>query len=48
MIFGIFTVVLLLQFVGIFLWAYSGRRRVDFADASQLPLCEDGQWEPRP
>ena len=38
MIMGILTAVLIVVFIGIVAWAYSSRRRVDFADAAQLPL----------
>lgn len=38
MIMGILTAVLILIFLGIVAWAYSGHRRADFADAAQLPL----------
>ncbi|MEP6483153.1 MAG: cbb3-type cytochrome c oxidase subunit 3 [Rudaea sp.] len=48
MIFGIFTGALLLIFVFISLWAYSGRRRADFEDAARLPLQEDAQKERSP
>ena len=34
------TVVSLLVFVGIALWAYSGRRRADFERAARLPLAD--------
>ncbi len=33
-----FTVVLLVVFIGIVLWAYSGRRKKDFDEAAQLPF----------
>lgn len=38
---GIFTVVMLLLFVGICFWAWSSRRREDFAEAARLPLEQD-------
>jgi cytochrome c oxidase cbb3-type subunit 4 len=41
MIMGILTAVLMVLFLGIVAWAYSGRRREDFADAARLPLTED-------
>ncbi len=40
MILGIFTAVLLVMYLGIVAWAYSGRRRADFAAAAQLPLVD--------
>ena len=35
------TVVLLVVFVGIVLWAFSGRRKKAFDDASRIPLEDD-------
>ena len=43
MIMGILTAVLLVLFLGVVGWAYSSRRREDFADAACLPLREDNQ-----
>ena len=40
MILGIITAVLLVMYLGIVVWAYSGRRRADFAAAAQLPLID--------
>lgn len=40
MISGILTAVLLAMYLGIVAWAYSGRRRADFAAAAQLPLLD--------
>ena len=36
-----FTVILLLMFIGIVLWAYSSRRKQDFEEAARLPLDDD-------
>jgi len=47
MIMGILTAILLALFLGIVVWAYSTRRRDDFAAAASLPLTEDQKWEPR-
>lgn len=41
MVSGIFTTLLLLIFLGIVVWAWSGKRRKDFDEAAQLPLRED-------
>ena len=41
MIMGILTAILLVLFLGIVAWAYSSRRRDDFATAARLPLAED-------
>ena len=35
------TVVMLLVFVGIAAWAYSGRQRARFDEAAQLPLEDE-------
>jgi cbb3-type cytochrome oxidase subunit 3 len=37
------TVLLILIFIGIVTWAYSNRRRNDFAAAAQLPLLADDE-----
>ena len=44
---GIVTVVLLLAFIAGVVWAWSGKRKKDFAQASRLPLDDDDQ-EKRP
>lgn len=38
---GIATAALLLCFLGIVMWAYSGRRRDEFARAARMPLDAD-------
>jgi cytochrome c oxidase cbb3-type subunit 4 len=38
---GVFTVVMFILFIGVFVWAYSSRRKTDFEEAAQLPLDED-------
>ena len=35
------TVAMLVIFVGIIVWAWSGKRTSDFAEAARLPLDED-------
>jgi cytochrome c oxidase cbb3-type subunit 4 len=35
------TVLLLVVFVGIVVWAYSGARKKDFEEAARLPLDDD-------
>jgi cytochrome c oxidase cbb3-type subunit 4 len=35
---GIVTLVLLVVFLGIVIWAYSGRRKPDFDAAARIPL----------
>lgn len=37
-----FTVVLLVLFIGIVIWAYSSRRKKDFDEAARLPFSGDG------
>lgn len=41
MISGIFTALLLIIFLGLITWAWSARRRDDFAEAARLPLDDD-------
>jgi len=48
MIMGILTAVLIVLFLGIVGWAWSQRRRADFADAASLPLIEDVTRELQP
>jgi cytochrome c oxidase cbb3-type subunit 4 len=38
---GILTAVLLLAFVGLWIWAWSSRRKAEFDAAAELPLEED-------
>ena len=38
---GIFTLFMVVAFAGIFLWAYSSRRKSDFDEAANLPLEDD-------
>jgi cytochrome c oxidase cbb3-type subunit 4 len=38
---GIFTVVMLVLFIGICVWAYSSRRKSTFDAAAHLPLESD-------
>ena len=46
---GIWTAALLAVFAAIVVWAWSGRRKRDFEEASRLPLDEDAAdaTEPR-
>lgn len=46
MISGIVTAVLLTAFLGIAVWAWSGRNRTRFAQAAQLPLDDDASAPP--
>ena len=38
---GVWTAILLAVFLAIVVWAWSGRRRRDFEEASRLPLEDD-------
>ena len=38
---SISTVILMVVFIGIVLWAYSGKRRQHFQEAANIPFDED-------
>jgi cytochrome c oxidase cbb3-type subunit 4 len=38
---GLLTLVLLLAFLALVAWAWSGRRRADFDEAARLPLDDE-------
>jgi cytochrome c oxidase cbb3-type subunit 4 len=38
---GITTILVMVAFIGVCLWAYSGRRKKDFDDASNLPFDDE-------
>ncbi len=38
---GMFTVFMFLAFIGVFIWAWSSRRKHDFHEAANLPLEQD-------
>lgn len=38
---SIWTVIVFVIFIGIVLWAFSGRRKKDFDEAARLPLDDD-------
>ncbi len=38
---GLITVLVMVLFIGIVLWAYSSRRKKDFDEAANLPLQDD-------
>ena len=44
---GLFTVVMIVLFVGLVLWAYSSKRKKTFDAAAQLPLEEHGNEPPQ-
>jgi cytochrome c oxidase cbb3-type subunit 4 len=39
---GLLTLVLMIAFVGVVIWAWSGKRKADFEEAARLPLEDDG------
>jgi len=41
------TVLAFVTFIGIVVWAYSGRRRAAFDEAANLPFSEDEALSPR-
>lgn len=43
MISGILTSILLVTFIGLWVWAWSRRRNDDFNEAAHLPLEEDSR-----
>jgi cytochrome c oxidase cbb3-type subunit 4 len=45
---SIVTVLAFATFIGIVLWAYSGRRRAAFDEAANLPFNEDEALSPNP
>ena len=45
---GLWTAFLLAVFVAIVVWAWSGRRKRDFEEASRLPLEEDADDATQP
>jgi cytochrome c oxidase cbb3-type subunit 4 len=48
MVSGIITALLLLVFVGSWVWAWSPRRKADFDATARLPLDEDNNVEDQP
>jgi cytochrome c oxidase cbb3-type subunit 4 len=42
---SIYTVIMLAIFVGIFLWAWSGKQKKRFEEAANLPFADDEQEE---
>jgi len=43
---GIYTVVALVAFIYIVVWAFSGKRKKDFEEAARLPLDDDESRPP--
>ncbi|MCG8433716.1 MAG: cbb3-type cytochrome c oxidase subunit 3 [Gammaproteobacteria bacterium] len=42
---GLITLVLMVAFIGICFWAWSGKRKKDFAEAARLPLDNTAEEE---
>ena len=38
---GIWTIMVMIIFVGIVIWAFSSKKKVDFEEAAQLPFREE-------
>jgi cytochrome c oxidase cbb3-type subunit 4 len=45
--FGLWTLLLLLAFLGIVAWAFSKKRRKQFEEAGRIPLEEDRKRAPQ-
>jgi cytochrome c oxidase cbb3-type subunit IV len=43
---GIFTAILLVLFVGMWVWAFSSRQRARFEKAARMPLEDDPEQRP--
>ena len=44
---SLMTVVMMATFIGIVLWAWSGKRRADFEAAARVPLEDDDEPLPQ-
>lgn len=42
---GITTLLVMIAFIGICVWAYSSRRKADFDEAAQLPFSDEDEEE---
>ena len=42
---GIWTLMVMVIFIGIVIWAYSGKKKEDFEEASRLPFCEEDEQQ---
>ena len=40
---SVWTIVVMVVFIGIVIWAWSGKRKQRFEDAANIPFTEDGQ-----
>ena len=43
---GITTALLMAAFIGVVIWAWSGKRKKDFDEAARLPLKDRGEDQP--
>jgi cbb3-type cytochrome oxidase subunit 3 len=43
---GITTALLMAAFIGVVIWAWSGKRKKDFDAAARLPLSDRGEEKP--
>jgi len=43
---GIYTVVLFATFIGLWIWAWSGKRKKEFDEAANIPFMEDQPLPP--
>ncbi len=46
MIHAWWTVVVMVTFIGIWIWAWSGKRRQDFQEAANLPFADEEKHVP--
>lgn len=44
---GVGTIFVMTAFIGVVVWAYSGKRKKDFDEAAQLPFADDVQNQPK-
>ena len=40
---SLWTILVMVAFIGIVIWAWSGKRKQRFEDAANIPFNEDGQ-----
>jgi cytochrome c oxidase cbb3-type subunit 4 len=43
---SVWTIVVMVAFIGIVLWAWSGKRKQRFDEAANIPFDEDEQLQP--
>lgn len=43
---GLATIVVMVTFIGICIWAYSSKRKANFDDAANLPFADDSPAKP--